>query len=67
METSRRLQAQAGITPHFLILTSSYRAQKQKSRRGIPAPGGSLIDSLAYDRSRDSSVGWSITAVVVSP
>jgi len=45
----------------------SHRAWKQKSRRGIPARGGFLIDSLPYDRSRESSVGWSITAVAVSP
>ena len=33
---------------YFFLLTSyfSHRAWKQKSRRGIPAPGGFLIDSL---------------------
>jgi hypothetical protein len=63
----------ASFTPfsysYFFLLPSyfPYRAWKQKSRRGIPARGGFLIDSLTYARSRESSVGWSITAVAVSP
>ena len=73
-ETSRPLYcASRNHTPfansYFFLLTSyiSDRAWKQKSRRGIPARGGFLIDSLIYARSRESSVGWSITAVAVSP
>ena len=40
---------------------------KQKSRRGIRALRRLLVDSLPYPIPRESSVGSSITAVVVSP
>ena len=59
----------ASLHSYFFLLTSYFphRAWKQKSRRGIPAPGGFSIDSLTYASPRESSVGSSITAVVVSP
>jgi hypothetical protein len=40
---------------------------KQKSRRGIRAPRRLVVDNLPYPIPRESSVGSSITAVVVSP
>jgi hypothetical protein len=40
---------------------------KQKSRRGIRAPRRLVVDTLPYPIPRESSVGSSIAAVVVSP
>jgi hypothetical protein len=50
--------AQAGITRHFL--------ETKKPPRHLCARR-LLVDSLTYANPRESSVGWSITAVVVSP
>jgi hypothetical protein len=40
---------------------------KQKSPRGVRAPRRLIVNSLPYPIPRESSVGSSITAVVVSP